>query len=107
MQLNNAAPHEERQLLLPLLSRLVCVDTLEIEREPEIHIAPHVRWHLPFTQGLEILKGALAMRRQANRLSPEMVGTRLEARQQRANAPALVPNHFLFTKIKALFAPVL
>src|SRR5918998_4334673 len=49
MLLNDEADDEQRQQLLPFVSRLACADTARIEREREAYITlgmwPHVKFH--------------------------------------------------------------
>src|SRR5215207_7690353 len=46
MQLNDEASDEERQHLLPFVTRLACRDTVEVERRREVHIASRMRYRL-------------------------------------------------------------
>jgi hypothetical protein len=82
-QLNDGATGEERQLLLPFVTRLACADTPEVEREREVYMAARLRWHQSFRERLAIFEGALAIGRQADLLVPEEVRTRLEYIQER------------------------
>ncbi len=77
MQLNDDASDEDRQWLLPFVTRLACADTPEVERKREAYIAARLRWRQSFQERLAILEGALAIGRQAN-VPPEQVRTRLE-----------------------------
>src|SRR5215211_1282195 len=56
MQLNDAASDEERQRLLPFVSRLGCADTPKVEREREAYIAARMRRRLPLREGIEVLE---------------------------------------------------
>jgi hypothetical protein len=105
MLLNDEASDEQRQLLLSFVTRLACADTKKVEREREIYIALRVRDRIKFRDRLEVLEGALAIGRQADRLAPEEVGARLDAVQQSSNTPTSVPDNPKFSKIKAWFAP--
>lgn len=107
MQLNDEATDEERQLLLPFVTRLACADTAEVEREREIYIASLTRYRLPFRERLKVLEGALRIGRQADLIPSHAVKTRLDAVQQSATTPTSVTDHPMFAKIKAWFAPVL
>jgi hypothetical protein len=107
MQLNDEASDEERQQLLPFVTRLACADTLEVEREREAYIAAHMRWRLPFRQRLEILIGALAIGRQADELAPEEVRTRMAGVQHCASAPTPVDEHPLISKFQGWFAGII
>jgi hypothetical protein len=106
MQLNDEASDEERQQLLPLVTRLACADTLEVEREREAYIAARMRWRLPFRQGLEILTGALAIGRQADDLAPEEVRMRMAGVQHCAVAPTSVDEHALISKFQGWFVGI-
>src|ERR671933_2160602 len=70
--LNDMADDEDRQLLLPFVTRLACADTPEIERQREAYIEAHLpRRRLSIEKGIEILEGVLAIGRQAEPLAPE------------------------------------
>jgi hypothetical protein len=105
--LNDWSSDEERQQLLPFVTRLACADTTEIEREREAYIGSRIRYRLPFQEGLQILEGALAIGRQADGLAPEEVTTRLETVRQSATPPAPAVYSSKLAKIKAWFAPAL
>jgi hypothetical protein len=105
MQLNDEASDEERQHLLPFVTRLACRDRVEIERAREAYIAARIRYRLPFRQGLQILEGALAIGRQADLLAPEEVTTRLEAAQQAVPHPPINVYSSKLAKLKAWFVP--
>src|SRR3712207_3134741 len=70
MQMNDEADDEERQRLMPFVTRLACADTPEVEQAREHYIAARLRWHRPFHESLEILEGALAIGRKADGLAP-------------------------------------
>jgi hypothetical protein len=103
MQLNDEASDEERQQLLPFVTRLACADTPMVEREREAYIAAHTRWRLPFQEGITVLEGALAIGRQAGVSAPDEVRTRMEAVQASATIPTSVPDTPLLAKIKKWF----
>jgi hypothetical protein len=115
LQLNDEANDEERQQLLPFVTRLACADTAEVERQREIYISTsycldgfHFLSHdIPFRKGLEILQGALAIGRQADVLAPEEVRTRLGDLQQGATTPTSGADHPMLSKIKSWLTPVL
>jgi hypothetical protein len=110
MQLNDEAGDEERQRLLPYVTRLACADTPEIEllRATYIHRRMRTYHHftIPFDEGLEVLEGALAIGRQADPLRPDEVQTRMDAaragqfKPTRAATPAPVPDT-PFSKVKS------
>jgi hypothetical protein len=105
MLLNDEASDEERQLLLPFVTRLACADTREIEWEREVYIAQHLRYRISFRDRLEVLHEALAIGRQADILAPVEVRSRLDAVQQKAKARTSVADHLKFSKIKEWLAP--
>ena len=107
LRLNDWATDEQRQQLLPFVARLACADTPEVEREREAYIAGHLRYGLPFYEMLEVLKGALAIGRQADMLAAGEVATRLEAVQQSATPPKTATHTSKLAKLKAWFAPAL
>jgi hypothetical protein len=107
MLLNDHASDEQRQKLLPFVSRLACADAAEVEQERETYIDSRMRYGLPFSQMLEVLKGALAIGRQADLLAPEEVTTRLAAAQQSATLPTTAAYSSKLAKIKAWFDPAL
>ncbi len=85
MWLNDHATEAGRQRLLPFVTRLVCADTPEIERQREAYIrarlpAAYVSMRfMSIEKGIEILEGALAIGRQAEPLAPEVARSRLDA----------------------------
>ena len=103
MQLNDEASDEERQHLLPFVTRLACAETPPVEQERETYIAVCMRWRMPFQEGMKVLEGALAIGRQADVSTPDEVRTRLDAVQARATIPTSVPDTPLFAKIKTWF----
>ncbi len=104
MQLNDEASDEERQHLLPFVTRFACRDTAEVEQQREAYIAARIRYRLPFRTGLQILEDALAIGRQADELAPEVVRTRLSTVQRNADLPELVSGSAMFCKFKAWLA---
>jgi hypothetical protein len=109
MRLNDEASDAERQRLLPYVTRLACADTPEVEHQRAVYI--HARSSYPFTfpftfqEGLAVLKGALAIGRQADALGPDTVKTRMGAVQGRATTDTSVPDtdNTLLSKIKGWF----
>jgi hypothetical protein len=57
---------------MPFVTRLAFANTAEVEREREGYIASRLKCRLPFRARLEILSGALAIGRQADRLAAEV-----------------------------------
>jgi len=106
MQLNDQADDEQRQHLLPFVTRLACADTPTVEREREAYIATRMRWCLPFREGLKVLEGALGIGRQANDLPTEEVRTRMKSAQQKAPSPRSEADHSLFSKFQGWFAGI-
>jgi hypothetical protein len=64
LRMNDAATDDERQQLLPFVTRLACADTPEIEQEREAYIVSRMRYRFSFQNDLEVLEGALAIGRQ-------------------------------------------
>jgi len=95
MRLNDSADDEQRQRLLPYVTRLACADTKKVELAREAYIGWRLRhdYIIPFSKGLEVLESALAMGRQADPLGPEEVQVRMDAARacgnKRRRAPAL------------------
>ena len=73
MLLNDEARDEQRQQLLPFVTRLACADTKQVEWEREVYIAQHLRRRISWQDRLEVLEGALAIGRQADVLATEQV----------------------------------
>jgi hypothetical protein len=107
MQLNDEASDEERQQLLPFVTRLACADTAEVERQRAAYIHLYMTYRLSFRERLEVLEGALAIGRPIDMPAPEEVRTRLETVQQSTTTPTSIPDSPVFSKIKSWFAPVL
>ena len=106
MMLNDHASDTERQRLLPYVTRLACADTPEIEakRAAYIHSRSLASTYIPsFEVGLEILEGALAIRRQADPFPTEEVKTRMDAMRAKAPTPTSVPDHPFFSKLMTWF----
>jgi hypothetical protein len=102
MMLNDYANDQERQRLLPYVTRLACADTPEIEAQRAAYIHRYTQGHylLPFEVGLEVLEGALALGRQADTFPAEEVKIRMGTVQAQATTPTSVPDTPLFAKIK-------
>jgi hypothetical protein len=103
LYLNDWSSDEERQQLVPFVTRLACADTAEVEQQREAYIALRIRYRLPFRDGLQILEGALAIGRQADELAPDEVTTRLESVRQSATPPTPAASSSKLAKIKAWF----
>ena len=81
MMLNDQASDDQRQRLLPFVTRLACADAPEVERERDKYISDKTGMLLPFERGLGILEGALAIGRQADPLGLGDVRSRMESVQ--------------------------
>ena len=108
--LNDSATDQDRQHLLPFLTRLACADTLEVERERAAYIARHAQGYMTFHKGLEVLEGALAIGRQADALALEDVRSRMDdvkssvtAGPQAVTKPASPANTHPLSKLKSSF----
>ncbi len=91
MRLNDMATDEERQRLLPYVTRLACADTRQVERRRAAFISQQACGYSSprsFDKGLEILEGALAIGRQADPLGPEEVQTRMDAARVLGKTPS-------------------
>jgi hypothetical protein len=107
MLLNDLACEDDRQSLLPFVTRLACADTPEIERARAAYISrnmPRNYIRFPFDKGLQVLEGALAIGRQADLFATDEVRTRMEAVQAGATTSTSVPDTPLFAKIKNWFS---
>jgi hypothetical protein len=115
MWLNDTFSDEDRQRLLPYVTRLACADTPEIEKKRTNYIAEHTQSYrdIPsIDKALEVLNGALAIGRQADPFPTDEVQVRLEA--ARGKAPVVVqiaevatpepPTSSIFTKVKSWFS---
>jgi hypothetical protein len=95
MRLNDEAGDEERQRLLPFVTRLACADTEWVERERAAYIRSRTRQEISFEEGLEVLAGALAIGRTADPLDAADVSARMSAAQRRAKHLTSVPEESL------------
>ena len=103
MLLNDEADDEERQRLLPFVTRLACADTVEVEHARAVYIALQMTGRMSFQSRLKVLEGALAIGRQADLFPPEEVRARMDAVQRRATTPTSVPDTPFLAKIKGWF----
>ena len=127
MELNDHSDDQERQRLLPYVTRLACADTAKMEEARAAYIRqcigpygfaytghdPYAGMPLPgefvlsFDRGLEALEGALAIGRQADPLGPDEVLTRMDAARAGKSAPAKVevpasgPDKPFISKVKS------
>jgi hypothetical protein len=107
MLLNDHATDEERQRLLPFVTRLACADAPEVERERAAYINRHMPrgyGDFPFERGLKVLEGALAIGRQADGTELGAVRERMETVQAKATTASSVPEMPLLAKIKSWLA---
>ncbi len=92
MFLNDNSTDEQRQRLLPYVTRLACADTPEVEELRATYIRECIcnydYYGVTFDQGLEVLEGALAIGRQADPLGPDDVRARLHDARVRPRVPA-------------------
>jgi hypothetical protein len=64
MYLNDLADDEQRQRLLPFVTRLACADSSQVEKNARLTLKRAMK-RLSFDKGLEVLEGALRIGRQA------------------------------------------
>jgi len=95
MRLNDEATDEQRQHLLPFVTRLACADTELIERQRAAYINARLSGRISFEDGLEILAGALAIGRQADILGYADVEGRMGMARSRAKHATSVPEESL------------
>jgi hypothetical protein len=106
MLINDYACDDDRQRLMPYVTRLACADTPAVERERAAYINRHMRRDyvpFPFDKALEVLEGALAIGRQADPFAEVEVKARLDAVREKATSAVSVPETPLFAKIKGWF----
>jgi hypothetical protein len=102
MWLNDEADDEERQRLLPFVTRLACADTPEIERKRKAYIRRHVGRSIygpTLEQGLRALEGALAIGRRADPLPQEEVAARMDGVRSRLQVSTSPPNRSTLPKL--------
>ena len=101
MRLNDNAGEEERQRLLPFVTRLACADILKVELERQVYIQSRMpNGSLTIERGVEVLEGALAIGRQAEPLTPDIAQARMEAVKGKTATTVSVPDLPLFAKVK-------
>ena len=79
MYLNDQADDQERQLLLPFVTRLACADTPQVERERAAYIKSRIDSFPMFAEELKILEGVLRIGRQADDVPVDEVRHRMDA----------------------------
>ncbi len=108
MVLNDQASDEQRQRLLPYVTRLACADTPEIESARASYIHQHTLGYpygIPMGVGLKVLEGALAMGRQADLFAIDEAQARMDAvRSKVAEAPIPAPKRSLAATVKRWLA---
>jgi len=93
MWLNDVATDEDRQRLLPFVTRLACADTPEIERERRAYILVNMpRATFSIEKGIKVLEGALAIGRRAEPLAAETARARLEVGRGKPPTARVKPN---------------
>jgi hypothetical protein len=105
MQLNDAANDEERQRLLPFVTRLACADAPEVEAQRAAFIKSRGAATYSFDYGLKVLEEALAIGRQADPIGPDDAKSRMEEVQARATRPTSIADSPVFSKVKSWFKP--
>jgi hypothetical protein len=90
MELNDNATEEERQRLLPFVTRLACADTQDVERKRAAFITSKNASAYSFDYGLAVLNEVLAIGRQADTLPADAVRTRFADVQARAAENAVI-----------------
>ena len=107
MLLNDHASDEDRQRLLPFVTRLACAESPEIERLRAAYIEQQTRGfqvRFNFDRGLQVLEGVLSIGKQADLIPPDAMRNRMEAVQARATSVTSVPDTPLFDQIKGWFS---
>ncbi len=97
MRLNDEATDEQRQRLLPFVTRLACADTEQVERQRAAYIYERTKGRVSFEDGLSVLAGALAIGRQADPPDAADVTTRMSMTRNRAKHATSVPEESLAT----------
>src|SRR5215218_2908526 len=85
--LNDVADNENRQRLLPFVTRLACADTPDVEARRRTFISRAISRYLgliSFEEGLQVLEGALSIGQQADLFPGEDVRARMDAAQGNA-----------------------
>src|SRR3954465_2251461 len=103
MWLNDEATDEERQQLLPFVTRLACADIPEVERARAAYIQARLPYPFTFQAGLAVLEGALAIGRQADTLGLDTVKARMKVMQSRATTATSIAQKPLLSKLKSWF----
>jgi hypothetical protein len=102
MHLNDEASDEERQLLLPFVTRLACADAPSVELARAAYIGQHSRPAMTVEEGISVLRGALAIGRQADLLPGEEVRTRMDtAREATSPKPLAKLKHWLARRLES------
>ena len=91
MRLNDEATDEQRQRLLPFVTRLACADTEAVERKRAAYIHTRTSRRISFEAGVAVLEGALAIGRQADDLDAADVSARMSTARSRAKPSTSMP----------------
>ncbi len=103
MLTNDEASDDERQRLLPYVTRLACADSRTVENARAAYIAAHMVRGMSFEDRLTVLEGALDIGRQADPFPTDEVKGRMEVVRSRATTLTSVPDTPLFAKIQSWF----
>ncbi len=106
MLLNDHASDDDRQRLLPFVTRLACADTPEVERLRAAYIEQQTRGfqvRFNFERGLQVLEGVLSIGRRADQVPHEEVRLRLDETKARAPALSSEADTAFFAKVKSWF----
>jgi hypothetical protein len=101
MRLNDEADDDERQRLLPYVTRLACADDRDVERQRRAYIDAR-RW-TSFDEGLKVLDGALAIGRQADPFGAGQIAARLQVVRSAVTTTSSVPQVPLVAQVKGWF----
>jgi hypothetical protein len=104
LHLNDLADDQERQRLLPFVTRLACADTPKVERKRAAYIKDRSSPFRTFDEGLEVLEGALRIGRQASDVPIDEVRKRMGAVQRATTERTSVADASLFPKLTNLYA---
>ncbi len=103
MLINDEANDDERQRLLPYVTRLACADTRAIENARAAYIAARMVRGMGFDERLKVLEGALAIGRRADSFAADEVRSRMATVQAQATTPTSIPDTPLLAKIQSWF----
>jgi hypothetical protein len=104
MFLNDQVSNEERQRLLPFVTRLACADTEEVEQQRQRYISSNTFRYMSISRGIEVLEGALAIGRQADPIALPMADERMSVAREKAKGAIGNVGGPLLTKVKILLS---